>query len=138
MQSSGSSNRSLADKLGIKMGENISIFHAPENYDDLIGNWPVGVSVSRDVYDEMFSFIHYFARGASELEHDLGKLVEHLLRDGSLWISWKKKSAARDSSFGETEVRALGLATGLVDVKVAAIDEEWSGLKFVRRSRDRI
>ena len=142
----GYSEKSLSDKLGMKMGDNISILHAPDNYDDLIGGWPVGASVSRDVLDETFTFMHYFARSEDQLATDLIRLKEHLDKKGMLWISWPKQSALRqaqgvkggiESDLDESVVRHLGLAAGLVDVKVAAIDEVWSGLKFVWRVKDR-
>lgn len=139
----GNSEKSLSDKLGMKMEDNISILNAPDNYDDLVGGWPVGVSVSRDVLDENFTFIHYFAKSRAKLAADIGGLKEHLDKAGMLWVSWAKKTALRQAQgvnktdVEENIVREIGLGAGLVDVKVVAVDEVWSGLKFVWRVKDR-
>lgn len=119
------------------MGDNISILHAPDNYDQLIDGWPVGSSVSRDVLDETFSFMHYFATKRAKLEADFPSLKEHLDKSGMLWVSWPKMTAGVATDVNENVVRDIGLAGGLVDVKVAAVDETWSGLKFVWRTKDR-
>lgn len=141
MTGAGYSNKSLADKLGLKIGDNISILNAPASYDELIENWPVGVSVSRDALDESFTFIHYFATKQAKLAKDFPALKEHLDSKGRLWISWPKQTGQQKqpikSNVTENVVREIGLANGLVDVKVAAIDETWSGLKFVYRLKDR-
>lgn len=138
----GYSEKPLADKLGLKIGDNISILHAPDHYDDLIDDWPVGSSVSRNVLDENFSFIHYFATKRAKLESDFPTLKEHLAKTGMLWVSWPKQAALRQaqgikSDLDENIIREIGLASGLVDVKVVAVDETWSGIKFVWRTRDR-
>jgi hypothetical protein len=119
------------------MGDNVSILNAPGNYDDLIDGWPMGVSVSRDSFDEMFTFIHYFTESEEQLADDILKLKERLDKQGMLWVSWPKKAAGLKTDLDESVVRHLGLAAGLVDVKVAAVDEVWSGLKFVWRMKDR-
>lgn len=133
----GYSQKSLADKLGIKAGANISILNAPDNYDDLIGSWPVGVSVSRNALDETFNFMHYFVTEDDQLAKDILKIKEHLDKTGMLWISWPKQTSGVKTDLNENDVRHIGLVAGLVDVKVAAIDEIWSGLKFVYRVKDR-
>lgn len=132
----GYSNKPLVDKLGIKSGANVAIIKAPPNYDELIGEWPVGVSVTRTLEGE-HDFIHYFVRNTSTLAAVFSNLKQQLRKTGMLWISWPKVGGGVVTDLNENEVRRLGLKTGLVDVKVAAIDETWSGLKFVYRVVDR-
>lgn len=136
-RTAGYSNKSLADKLGIKSGDNITILNAPANYDDLIDEWPVGASVSRDILDETFTFIHYFVTERVQLETDLAGLVAHLEKAGMLWVSWPKGTSGVKTDVDENVLREVILPTGLVDVKVAAVDETWSGLKFVWRKEKR-
>ncbi len=132
-EATGYSGKSLADKLGIKSGDNICIINAPANYDDLIDDWPVGASVTRENLDEVFTFIHYFAADRAKLEADLPSLIEHLDKKGMIWFSWPKAASGVASDVNENVLRELILPTGLVDVKVAAVDETWSGLKFMWR-----
>lgn len=132
----GYSNKKLADKLGIKPSMAVAIIKAPPNYDELIGEWPVGVSVSRTLQGK-HDFIHYFVRNASTLEAVFKNLKQQLPKTGLLWISWPKVGAGVVTDLNENMVRSIGLKAGLVDVKVAAIDETWSGLKFVYRLKDR-
>lgn len=82
-------------------------------------------------------FIHFFTRAAAELESRFPQLKAALAFDGMLWVSWPKKASKVNSDLDENVVREVGLRNGLVDVKVAAVDEVWSGLKFVYRLEDR-
>lgn len=82
-------------------------------------------------------FVHWFTTSATVLAVDLPRLASRLAPAGALWISWPKKAAKVPTDVTDAVVRRLGLATGLVDVKVCAVDEIWSGLKFVRRLADR-
>ena len=79
----------------------------------------------------------YFTERLAELEKDFSRLSAALVPDGMLWIGWPKKASGRPTDLTEDVVRRVGLACGLVDVKVCAIDETWSGLKFVIRVKDR-
>ena len=81
-------------------------------------------------------FMMWFARSKQELS-DLEQVVKSLAPSGMLWVSWPKKSSGVSSDLDENKVRSVGLAAGLVDVKVCAVSEVWSGLKFVRRLKDR-
>jgi hypothetical protein len=81
-------------------------------------------------------FILYFAKSKSRLD-DFDRVVKSLAPNGMIWISWPKKSSGVPTDLDENKVRNIGLAGGLVDVKVCAITEIWSGLKFVRRLKDR-
>lgn len=130
------SGKPLADKLGIKTGSKIAIIKAPAGYDRLVGGWPVGASVSRSLRGQ-YDFIHYFVKSAQVLDAVFSNLARHLEQDGMLWISWPKGSSGVETDLNDNLVRAIGLKAGLVDVKVAAIDEVWSGIKFVYRLKDR-
>ncbi|MCA9998900.1 MAG: hypothetical protein KDE56_24225, partial [Anaerolineales bacterium] len=90
-----------------------------------------------DTLPPVADFIHLFTVSMAELETLLPQLKAALTKDGMLWISWPKKAAKIATDLDGNRVRELGLATGLVDVKVAAVDEVWSGLKFVYRREDR-
>jgi alkylation response protein AidB-like acyl-CoA dehydrogenase len=82
-------------------------------------------------------FIHQFARRRAELETAFPRLARALADDGILWISWPKKASGVETDLTEDVLRELGLPLGLVDVKVCAVDDVWSGLKFVRRKENR-
>lgn len=128
---SGYSKRSLADKLGIKAGMRAAVLNAPDGYPSLDGVQQVKLA------DGALDFIHLFTNSRAELEAALPALKAALAANGMLWISWYKKSAKLPTDLDENIVREIGLAIGLVDVKVAAVDERWSGLKFVYRVKDR-
>jgi hypothetical protein len=83
-------------------------------------------------------FIHRFARRRNELATDFPRLAQALADEGTLWISWPKQGSGVDTDLDENVIRQIGLAQGLVDVKVCAVDEVWSGLKFVRRLGNRV
>ncbi|HEX5386477.1 MAG TPA: DUF3052 domain-containing protein [Gemmatimonadales bacterium] len=136
----GYSRRTLAEKLGIKPGMRVIAVGAPPGYAALLAPLPADATlVARLGRDARL--IHAFFEQRAALDAGLPRLAAALARDGALWISWPKRSAAsgspRESDLTENVVRAAGLALGLVDVKVCAVDERWSGLKFVRRLRDR-
>jgi len=82
-------------------------------------------------------FAILFVRSASELEKKFPRLRDRLESNGALWVSWPKKASGVESDLSEGIVRTIGLEAGLVDVKVCAVDDTWSGLKFVRRLKDR-
>jgi len=134
--SAGYSKRPLADKLGIKAGMRIAILNAPDGYAETLGALPDGVQVL-DGLEKNLDFVHDFVRARAALEAKFPKLKESLAPAGMLWISWLKKSAKISTDLDENIVREVGLAHGLVDVKVAAVDSLWSGLKFVYRLKDR-
>ena len=110
--------------------------HALENYPQLLGKLPRAVLLETQL-SENAALIHYFAKTKNDLVRDFPKLKEALLPDGALWISWPKATAKVPTDLSDNVVREIGLKGGLVDVKVAAIDETWSGLKFVFRLKDR-
>ena len=132
----GYSQRSLPDKLGIRRGTQVIAIGAPHSYRSTLGELPQGASVHARL-PASSRFIHCFVRRRSELADKFPRLARALSDDGMLWISWPKKSAGLESDLTENGVREMGLALGLVDVKVCAVDEVWSGLKFVRRVSNR-
>ena len=132
----GYSSRSLVDKLGIKPRTRIAIINPPRGFRTTLGKIPPGVTIVGQARG-VFPFIHFFAVGRDVLESRLPALLAALEPAGALWISWPKKASGVSTDITEDVVRAVALPTGLVDVKVAAIDEVWSGLKLVRRRRNR-
>ncbi len=134
--SAGYSGTPLPKKLGLKSGQRIIILGAPENYDAILGDLPDGLETA-DSLDGIFDFIQFFTVERAEFETQFPLLKAALAQDGMLWISWPKKASKIPTDLDENIIRDTGLANGLVDVKVAAIDERWSGLKFVYRVKDR-
>jgi hypothetical protein len=132
----GYSKRSLVEKLGIKPGANLIILNAPEGYDKTLGALPAGVSVAPTLGGSL-AFIQFFTREREALESAFPALKQALAQGGQLWISWPKGSSKVPTDLNENIVREIGLQNGLVDVKVIAVDEVWSGLKFVYRLKDR-
>jgi hypothetical protein len=132
----GYSKRSLADKLGIKAGTRVVALQAPPTYAALLGTLPRGASLHSRL-PVSSGFIHRFARRRNELAADFPRLAQALADDGILWISWPKQASGVDTDLDENVIRDIGLAQGLVDVKVCAVDDVWSGLKFVRRVGNR-
>jgi hypothetical protein len=132
----GYSTRSLSDKLGIRPGTRITALGAPPEYRSLLEPLPPDTSLSSRL-SRSAEFIHRFARSRRELGANLPRLARSLADDGALWISWPKKSSGVETDLNENVIRGQGLELGLVDVKVCAINEVWSGLKFVRRVANR-
>jgi hypothetical protein len=132
----GYSRRSLLEKLGIAPGTKVVALGAPPDYGALIAPLPEGSTVQTRLRPGA-RFIHQFARSRAELETAFPRLAAALADDGTLWISWPKKASGVETDLTENVLRELGLPLGLVDVKVCAVDEVWSGLKFVRRKENR-
>jgi len=131
---SGYSGTPLIDKLGIKPQTRVQFVSEPPNFTALLGKLPTGCQVApRGELD----FAILFVTTRADLEKRFDRLRDRLKSNGMLWISWPKKTSGVPSDLTENTVREIGLANGLVDVKVCAIDETWSGLKFVRRLKDR-
>ncbi len=132
----GYSQRSLAEKLGIKPGTVITALAPPPAYVRLLAPMPADVTLVNRL-GKGARFIHCFVTRRAELRREFPRLARALADDGTVWISWPKRAAKTDTDLTEDVVRVLGLEAGLVDVKVCAVDELWSGLKFVRRLKDR-
>ena len=133
---SGYSGKPLATKMGIKPGQRIIILHAPEGYQATLGGALDDVDVAHEL-SGTFDLIQYFVTERAAYERDFPRLRDALTTAGMLWVSWPKKAAKMVTDLDENFIREFGLANGLVDVKVIAVDERWSGLKFVRRLKDR-
>lgn len=127
----GYSGKSLAAKLGVKDGTRIWGLNAPDGYRDLLGPLPEGATYVEDPAEA--DLLHAFAADRSTLAASALHLTSAPHQGAALWISWPKKSSARFVDLTEDGVRELLLPTGWVDVKVCAIDADWSGLKFLRR-----
>ena len=132
----GYSGKPLVQKLGIKDGWAIAILNAPKGYDRLLGKLPRQVRRQATAVGPL-DFIQFFTKEKQELERRFAELARALAPAGMLWISWPKKASGVATDLTEDVIRVIGLAHALVDVKVAAVDEVWSGLKFVRRVKDR-
>lgn len=133
----GYSKRALSEKLGIKPGTPIIALGAPSSYPALLGKLPPGVTIRQRLVTGA-AFIHRFARRRDDLASDFPRLARALGDNGTLWVSWPKKASGVETDLNENIIREIGLAERLVDVKVCAIDEVWSGLKFVRRRENRV
>ena len=130
----GYSGTPLVGKLGIKPDTRIQFFDPPDDFDETLGSIPDGLKhVGRGTLD----FAILFVRRRIDLERRFPLVRDRLEPNGTLWVGWPKKSARTTTDLTENVVREIGLSAGLVDVKVCAIDDTWSGLKFVRRLRDR-
>lgn len=133
----GYSGTQLLKKLGIKPGMTVMPVHEPNHYFDLLGELPEQVKLVRMGNPDPIDFIHLFAKNEKVLHSEFPLLKPLLNKEGSLWISWIKKSSTLETDISEGDVRSMGLKLGLVDVKICAIDEDWSGLKFMYRREDR-
>jgi hypothetical protein len=130
----GYSGTPLVRKLGIKPEARTQFFDPPDDFGETLGSLPEGLKhVSRGALDIAIIFV----RRRIDLEKRFPLVRDRLEPNGMLWVGWPKKSAGTTTDLTENVVREVGLNAGLVDVKVCAIDDTWSGLKFVRRIRDR-
>ena len=132
----GYSGTPLAKKLGIKPGFKLYVKNAPQNYKDLIAPIPDKVKIVRRLTNEL-DLIHFFTKSQAELRGNIELLMQRIKQDGMIWISWPKKSSNVSSDMTEDAIREIILPLGLVDVKVCAVDEIWSGLKLVIRKENR-
>ncbi len=132
----GYSGTPLPKKLGIKEGSRIALVNAPKDFQSELGELPDNVQfVKRPT--KSLDIILLFVPDEGALLRDFAKLAATLVSNGMLWIAWPKKSSGVKTDLTEDRVRQIGLNIGLVDVKVCAIDDTWSGLKFVYRLKDR-
>ena len=129
---SGYSGKPLTEKLGIRPGLTVYVDGGPPHTAELLGGAPYTNRLPRQADITLL-----FTTELSRLEKRLPVVVGRTVTDGMLWVCWPKKASRVPTDLDENVVREVGLAAGVVDVKVAAVDETWSGLKFVRRLRDR-
>lgn len=133
----GYSGTPLLRKLGIKRGYRIALLHAPEHYLELLGDLPADVRIDRALAGGDYDFVQGFYVWRADYEAEFAALKSAIHKSGMVWVSWYKKAAKMPTDISEDVVRDVALAGGLVDVKVAAIDAQWSGLKLVYRREDR-
>ena len=132
----GYSSTPLPKKLGIKEGSRIALINAPENLQRELGALPDGaVFVAR--LTKPLDIVLLFVLTERVLLRDFAKLAEKLASNGMIWVAWPKKSSGVATDLTFDCVQRIGLDSGLVDVKICAIDDVWSGLKFVFRLKDR-
>ena len=129
MQPSGYSGTPLSKKLGIKEGFIVSVFNQPDYYFDLFADLPqIKITKDKKIKKDL---IHYFVTMEKELVKNINDPKEQIVQSGMIWISWPKKSSKVETDITEDVIRNIALKNGLVDVKVCAVDEVWSGLKLV-------
>jgi hypothetical protein len=131
----GYSGKPLPKKLGIKAGFRVRLANAPAEVcaelADALSECSVGEKKSA------LDFAMLFSQSRAELAKEFARMARQLAPAGMLWVSWPKKSSGVKTDVDENVVRGIGLDAGLVDVKVCAVTDVWSGLKFVRRVKDR-
>jgi hypothetical protein len=132
MKTAGYSGKSLAKKLGIKTGFRLKTRNAPADYEVLLGPLPEGVKISARLRAPV-DICHIFVTSKRHLEDWLGQYMGEIHQSGMIWASWPKKSSGVKTEVTEDTIREIALPMGLVDVKVCAVDEIWSGLKLVIR-----
>lgn len=132
----GYSKRSLVEKLGIRSGQKVYLGNSPPDYLKTLGPLPDKVVLVKALKGPC-DFLQFFTREKAELETEFPRLKKNLTKDGTLWISWPKGASKIKTDVNENVAREIGLKNGLVDVKVCAVDDVWSGLKFVFRLKDR-
>ena len=128
----GYSDKPLIDKLGLKAGQTAYFLHAPDEYMEALGPLPPNVFITKDLNTPV-DFIHAFYTERAKLEADVILFRQYLEANGTLWISWPKKVSGVKTDITEQTLRDVLLPVNLVDVKVAAVTDIWSGLKFVWR-----
>ena len=130
----GYSGTPLFKKLGIKPGTAVALVDAPEDFGDTLGALPEGASLGVVGPDEG-DLVIWFTMSLRDLEGGVGDMAMSLGPKASMWIAWPKKASGVATDVTQSDVRELGLATGLVDYKICSIDRTWSGLLFTRRKR---
>lgn len=128
----GYSGTPLAKKLGFKEGSRVRISGAPDNYLSLVSPRPENVQISK-AFRKDIDIWHFFTRSAVELKTQLPRQLKTIRQNGMIWVSWPKKASEVPTDVAENVIRKVALPLGLVDVKVCAVDDTWSGLKLVIR-----
>lgn len=132
----GYSGTPLAKKLGLKADGIIALVNAPAGFETALAPLPAGARATRTPAGKP-QLVLMFAANLAELTKRFVPLAKKLDAAGALWVAWPKKASKVPTDLIEDVVRKIGLEAGLVDVKVCAVDETWSGLKFVYRLKDR-
>ena len=137
VSTAGYSGTPLAKKLGIKDGSRFLAIDPPADYLDLIVPLPVGARVIDNPTTDV-DLIHFFTNSRDGLAAGLNQYKKLIKQDGAIWVSWYKKAAKLPTEITEDVIRDVALPLGLVDIKVCAVDEKWSGLKLVIRRENRV
>lgn len=132
----GYSGAPLAKKLGIQEGSKLHLVQAPKDYLQLISPVPTGVNVASRMSGDV-DVVHIFSTQKSQLLKALSACLDKLKPNAAIWVSWPKKASKVATDITEDTIRAIALPMGLVDIKVCAVDEVWSGLKLVIRKENR-
>jgi hypothetical protein len=132
----GYSGTPLPKKLGIKDGFHVRLIEAPPEVVAELKTTLENCKISKDGKSSL-DFAMLFTKSSAALKKDFERVTKNLAPAGMLWVSWPKKTSGVSTDLNENIVRKIGLAAGLVDVKVCAVTDVWSGLKFVRRLKDR-
>lgn len=135
IKTAGYSGTPLAKKLGIKDGFHIRLMNAPEYYLNLFTDLPPNLYFE-DMGNKV-DFIHFFTKSLQEYTSLLPSLRDHIKPNGMIWASWPKKASKIPTDITENIIRNYALKIGLVDIKVCAVDDVWSGLKLVIPVKDR-
>jgi hypothetical protein len=133
----GYSGTPLVKKLGFKAGFRAGLVNPPLEFQKELEPLPNDVSISVGVLSKQLDLIILFADSQKKLKTEFPRLARKLSQNGMLWIAWPKKASGVITDLSDNDVRNIGLAAGLVDVKVCAVNDVWSGLKFVYRLKDR-
>jgi hypothetical protein len=137
-EQAGYSGTPLPAKLGIGEGDEVALIGAPERFEDTLGELPDVASLHTDLADNArYDVILVFVTERAELEAELPRLRARMAPACGLWIAWPKRASKVPTDMTENVVREVALPTGLVDNKVCAIDETWSGLRLVIRRENR-
>lgn len=134
----GYSGTPLPKKLGIKPGHRVLLLRAPADFDETLGDLPPDVSVTARLAKGPYDVIVAFCANRATFEKALPAARAALDQAGGLWIAWPKKASGVPTDLTEDLIRPVGLAAKLVDNKVCAIDDVWSGLRFVVPVKDRV
>ena len=134
---SGYSSTPLAKKLGVKSGDIIKLVNQPSHYSGLFTDFPENVTEAANIGAHK-NFIHFFTTNVSELEQILPQLKKEIFQNGTIWVSWPKKASKITTDITENSIRDFAISIGLVDVKVCAVDDVWSGLKLVIPVKNRL
>ncbi len=137
METAGYSGTPLAKKLGIKTGYSILLIDEPKHYFRLFSDFPEDVNLLEKVLPESADMIHLFCTDVKSFEKKALACKAALKKTGMLWVSWPKGSSDIPTDLKRDPIREFLLQNGLVDTKVCAVDNDWSGLKFVYRLKDR-
>lgn len=127
----GYSKRQLSQKLGWKDGMRLCLINAPDGYFELLGEGAPDMAL--EPLSKGTQAVHLFTPIRAEMEDTLARILPLMDRDGMIWMSWPKKASKRPTDITEDVIREVALPTGLVDIKVCAVDDVWSGLKLVIR-----